>query len=83
MREQYMRTGEGFVICYSVTDRRSFEEAVAYRRLIDRVRNQEEVPIVLVGNKCDLNSERKVLLLQLCSAIIHVLHSLLVTFIIL
>src|SRR6218665_2192662 len=60
MREQYMRTGEGFIICYSVTDRRSFDEAVAYKHLIDRVRNQEDIPVVLVGNKCDLESERKV-----------------------
>ena len=60
MREQYMRTGEGFVICYSVTDRRSFDEAAAYKRLVDRVRNHEDVPVVLVGNKCDLTAERKV-----------------------
>ena len=60
MREQYMRTGEGFVICYSVTDRRSFDEAMTYKRLVDRVRNHEDVPIVLVGNKCDLQLERKV-----------------------
>ena len=60
MREQYMRTGEGFVICYSVTDRRSFEEALTYKRLVDRVRNNEDVPVVLVGNKCDLQMERKV-----------------------
>lgn len=60
MREQYMRTGEGFIICYSVTDRRSFDEAVAYKHLIDRVRNQEDIPVVLVGNKCDLEAERKV-----------------------
>jgi small GTP-binding protein len=60
MREQYMRTGEGFIICYSVTDRRSFDEAVTYKRLVDRVRNNEDVPIVLVGNKCDLQTERKV-----------------------
>ena len=61
MREQYMRTGEGFIICYSVTERRSFDEAAAYKRLIERVRgNREDVPIVLVGNKCDLEGERKV-----------------------
>jgi len=60
MREQYMRTGEGFVVCYSVTDRRTFDEATAYKRLIDRVRNSDDVPIVLVGNKCDLQLERQV-----------------------
>ena len=61
MREQYMRTGEGFVVCYSVTDRRTFDEATAYKRLIDRVRNSDDVPIVLVGNKCDLQLERQVI----------------------
>lgn len=25
MRDQYMRCGEGFIICYSVTDRQSFQ----------------------------------------------------------
>jgi len=34
MREQYMRCGEGFIICYSITDRHSFNEAVEYRSLI-------------------------------------------------
>ena len=39
MRDQYMRTGEGFIICYSVIDRRSFEEAIAYRELVTRYHN--------------------------------------------
>uniref|UniRef100_A0A8C5TB99 Uncharacterized protein n=1 Tax=Malurus cyaneus samueli TaxID=2593467 RepID=A0A8C5TB99_9PASS len=26
MRDQYMRGGEGFIICYSITDRQSFQE---------------------------------------------------------
>ena len=60
MREQYMRKGEGFVICYSITDRRSFEEAVEYKKLIDRVRNRDDIPVVLVGNKSDLEPARKV-----------------------
>jgi len=60
MREQYMRTGDGFLICYSVTDRRTFDEASAYKRLIDRVRNADDVPVVLIGNKCDLQLERQV-----------------------
>lgn len=60
MREQYMRKGEGFIICYSITDRRSFEEAVEYKKLVDRVRNCDNIPVVLVGNKCDLENMRKV-----------------------
>jgi len=60
MRDQYMRGGEGFIICYSITDRQSFEEAVEYRKLITKVRNSDDIPIVLVGNKFDLESSRKV-----------------------
>ena len=60
MREQFMRKGEGFIICYSITDRRSFEEAVEYKKLIDRVRNRDDIPVVLVGNKSDLEPARKV-----------------------
>ncbi|KAG9435194.1 GTP-binding protein Rit2 isoform X1 [Apis mellifera carnica] len=60
MRDQYMRCGEGFMICYSVTDRHSFQEALEYRKLITRVRANEDIPLVLVGNKFDLQHQRKV-----------------------
>ncbi|XP_013772739.1 GTP-binding protein Rit1-like [Limulus polyphemus] len=60
MRDQYTRCGEGFIICYSITDRRSFEEAVEYKNQIERVRHSENIPIVLVGNKYDLEHQRKV-----------------------
>jgi len=60
MREQYMRCGEGFIICYSITDRHSFLEAEEYRNLTLKVRAQENVPVVLVANKIDLSGQRKV-----------------------
>ncbi|XP_012277565.1 GTP-binding protein Rit2 [Orussus abietinus] len=60
MRDQYMRCGEGFMICYSVTDRHSFQEVLEYRKLISRVRIHEDIPLVLVGNKFDLQHQRKV-----------------------
>lgn len=60
MRDQYMRCGEGFVICYAITDRRSFEMAAECRKQIERVRCTESVPMVLVGNKCDLENSRQV-----------------------
>ena len=37
MREQYMRGGEGFLVCYSIADRHSFIEAEVYRDLILKV----------------------------------------------
>lgn len=55
-----MRCGEGFLIIYSVTDRRSFQEAAEYHRIINRVRIGENIPVVLIGNKVDLDDQRKV-----------------------
>uniref|UniRef100_A0A8D2Q242 small monomeric GTPase n=1 Tax=Varanus komodoensis TaxID=61221 RepID=A0A8D2Q242_VARKO len=60
MRDQYMRGGEGFIICYSITDRQSFQEASEFKELIYRVRHTYNIPLVLVGNKIDLQEFRQV-----------------------
>lgn len=60
MREQYMRTGEGFLLVYSITSRQSFEEIMTYQQQILRVKDKDYFPIILVGNKCDLEGERVV-----------------------
>ena len=60
MREQYMRTGEGFLLVYSITSRQSFEEIMTFQQQILRVKDKDYFPIILVGNKCDLDNERMV-----------------------
>ncbi len=60
MRDQYMRTGEGFLCVYAITSRSSFEEITAFREQILRVKDADAVPIMICGNKCDLESERQV-----------------------
>jgi len=60
MREQYMRTGEGFLLVYSITDRQSFEEIMTFQQQILRVKDKDYFPMIVVGNKCDLDSERQV-----------------------
>lgn len=60
MREQYMRTGEGFLLVYSITSRSSFEEVVGFYKQICRVKDSDRIPLILVGNKCDLEEHRKV-----------------------
>lgn len=60
MREQYMRTGEGFLLVYSITSRQSFEEIMTFQQQILRVKDKDYFPIIVVGNKCDLESERQV-----------------------
>lgn len=60
MREQYMRTGEGFLLVYSITSRQSFEEIITFQQQILRVKDKDSFPIIVVGNKCDLEQERQV-----------------------
>ncbi|KAJ7723479.1 ras family-domain-containing protein [Mycena olivaceomarginata] len=49
MREQYMRTGEGFLL-----------EISTYHQQILRVKDQDAFPVIVVANKCDLEYERQV-----------------------
>lgn len=60
IRQQYIETGEGFLLVYSITSRESFEEVTAFRQQILRVKKVDRVPILVVGNKCDLEHERQV-----------------------
>ena len=55
-----MRTGEGFLLVYSITSRQSFEEILTFQQQILRVKDRDYFPIIIVGNKCDLDSEREV-----------------------
>lgn len=45
---------------YSVTDRNSLEEAVQIHEQILKVKDSKFVPFILLGNKIDLENERKV-----------------------
>ena len=64
MRDQYMRAGEGFMLVYSIISRQSFEEIVSFREKIFQVRdkdcNSDFIPMILIGNKCDLIANRMV-----------------------
>lgn len=61
LRDQYMKSGDGFVLGYSVTSRNSFDQAAKLRQNILRIHGEDsKIPIILVGNKCDLESERMV-----------------------
>jgi Ras-related protein R-Ras2 len=60
MREQYMRTGEGFLLVFSVTDKSSFDEISKFQNQILRVKDKDSFPMIMVGNKSDLENERVV-----------------------
>ncbi|MPC38594.1 Ras-like protein 2 [Portunus trituberculatus] len=58
MREQYMRSGEGFLLVFSVTDRNSFDELPRFHKQILRVKDRDEFPMLMVANKADLEHQR-------------------------
>lgn len=52
MRDQYMRTGEGFLLVFAVNNAKSFEDISMYREQIKRVKDAEEVPMVCKYTSC-------------------------------
>ncbi|KAI9344620.1 small GTPase superfamily [Obelidium mucronatum] len=60
IRDNYYRSGEGFLCVFSLCEQESFEHTQEFRDQICRVLDNEQIPFILVGNKCDLESERKV-----------------------
>lgn len=60
MRDLYMKNGQGFVLVYSITSLATFNDLVDLREQILRVKDTDKVPLVLVGNKCDLEEDRVV-----------------------
>jgi hypothetical protein len=56
MRDQYMRTGEGFLLVFAVNNAKSFEDISMYREQIKRVKDAEEVPMVCKYNSLHLFS---------------------------
>ncbi|KAG2455628.1 RRAS protein, partial [Polypterus senegalus] len=58
MREQYMRAGEGFLLVFAINDVGSFNEIHKFHRQIQRVKDRDDFPMVLVGNKADLEQQR-------------------------
>jgi len=60
MRDQYMRTGQGFLMVYDITTRSSFDEISSFRAQINRVKEDDQTPCVLIGNKSDLETSRVV-----------------------
>ncbi|KAG0730300.1 Ras-related protein Ral-a [Chionoecetes opilio] len=60
IRDNYFRSGEGFLCVFSITEDDSFQATQEFREQILRVKNDEHIPFLLVGNKADLTERRKV-----------------------
>lgn len=63
LRDQYMRSGDGYIIVFSITSITSFLEVNAIKEQLNMVLDTDDdtlIPIILVGNKCDLEEYRQV-----------------------
>jgi len=58
MRDLYMKNGQGFVLVYSIIAQSTFNDLSDLREQILRVKDTDNVPMMLVGNKCDLADQR-------------------------
>ena len=59
MLDQWISLANGFLLVFAINDLETFE---ALKVKVKRIEKNEanKLPIVLVGNKCDLNDQRKV-----------------------
>ncbi|XP_029301792.1 ras-related protein ralB-A-like [Cottoperca gobio] len=62
IRDNYFRSGEGFLLLFSITEHESFTATSEFREQILRVKEEKEeaIPLLLVGNKSDLEERRQV-----------------------
>ncbi len=59
MIDEWIKAANGFLLLFAINDKESFE---ALKAKVVRIKknNKGDLPIILVGNKCDLESSREV-----------------------
>jgi len=60
MRDLYTKSGDGFILVYSIVHKSTFLDVPDLRQQISMVKDREDVPVMLVGNKCDMQEVRQV-----------------------
>lgn len=60
MSDLYIRNGHGFILVYSITSAQSFKEIDGLQQKIQNIKQSSNVPMIIAGNKADLEYERKV-----------------------
>jgi GTPase KRas protein len=60
LRDQWIRDCEAFLIVYSINSRSSLGECESFINQVKRVKDRDYLPMVLMGNKVDLEEDRQV-----------------------
>jgi len=55
-----MKQGQGFLLVFSITSMSSLHELAELREQIIRIKDDPNIPLVIVGNKSDLEDNRAV-----------------------
>jgi len=58
--DTWINSSDGFILVYSIDNKDSFESMKSRYRRILKLKGDQKVSIIIVGNKCDLEEERKV-----------------------
>ena len=60
MLDTWINSSDGFILVYSIDNKESFDAVkIRYERIL-KLKGEQKVSIVIVGNKCDLEENRKV-----------------------
>merc|ERR1712137_408074 len=60
LRDMCIKYCDGFIIMYSIDNMESFEQIMKYKKLLGRIKERDNFPTLLVGNKSDRDGERQV-----------------------
>ncbi|RCK64655.1 GTP-binding protein rhb1 [Candida viswanathii] len=61
LNEKHLIGIHGYILIYSVTSRQSFEIIEIIRdKILNSIGSNVQLPMILIGNKCDLNYQRQV-----------------------
>lgn len=60
LREQFIKTGHGFMLVYAIDDDQTFEDLQKIADLIKANNEGKNIPFLIVGNKKDLSANRAV-----------------------
>lgn len=60
MRPNWFKGSEGFIMVYAINERTSFEALNSFHEQLINFRNGKPAPLILVGNKSDMESDRQV-----------------------
>ena len=59
MIDEWIKTADGFLLIFAINDKDSFD-ALKGRIIRIKKNNKDKAPIILVGNKCDLEKKREI-----------------------